>query len=208
MNINSNLSLMLVSLVTILSNFLPVLMTNIPYKLQQTYPSYIICTTTSMTILSLMIATLLGSILLIGKWPHLPSDPRTISGVMYYLLNSSFYDSGFANDTQSRAELGRNRHESPSTTATDGPHQSTHLLSSTIPGAFAGLGDLTRSERDKRIIDLNYRYSYGEVLPTSARPKIQGGQSTSDSDTVPTPKNSTNTPREMGIYIEKNHTST
>ncbi|KAM7223351.1 hypothetical protein V8F06_001228 [Rhypophila decipiens] len=100
-NLKANFSLISASFVAILSKFLPVLMTNIPYTLQQTYPSYIVCTTISMAILSLMIVTLLGSILLMGNWPYLPSDPRTIAGMMYYLLNPSFYDSYSSSDVQS-----------------------------------------------------------------------------------------------------------
>ncbi|KAM7183805.1 hypothetical protein V8F20_012483 [Naviculisporaceae sp. PSN 640] len=207
-NFKANFSLLLASFVTILSKFLPILMTNIPYTLQQTYPSYIICTTTSMVILSLMIATLLGLILLMGKLPYLPSDPRTISGMMYYLLDSSFY--GPDSEVQPKPEHEPSAHkDSGAATAADGPHEVYPVSNSSVPRIFSGLGHLPKAERDRQIIDLDYRYAYGEELPDNTCPKTAGSQSPSDQDTVPAPTSSTNTtPRRMKIYVEQNHTST
>ncbi|KAK4219538.1 hypothetical protein QBC37DRAFT_457025 [Rhypophila decipiens] len=200
-NLKASFSLILASFVAILSKFLPVLMTNIPYTLQQTYPSYIVCTTISMAILSLMIVTLLGSILLMGNWPYLPSDPRTIAGMMYYLLNSSFYDSYSSSNVQS----SKSKPDDSTPADPPGHHdQISPAKPTTTPGkVFAGLGHLKQAERDKQITDLNYRYAYGELLPTrETHPTTQNAQSLPNPSTLSRRKKTSKTPRTMGIYIE------
>lgn len=191
-NLMASLSLMPISIITILSKFLPVLMTNIPYILSQTHQSYLICTIASMTILSLMITTLLLSIIIMGKWPYLPSDPRTIAGGMYYLLNSSFYepdqDSSSQSDPQSSQSIPTPQNES------------SRFNAAARSKDFTGLGHLPQQERDKRITDLNYRYTYGELLPTNSDPK-SNSPSTSEGGATQPQKATAKLPK-MGIYIE------
>lgn len=79
--------LLLSALMTILAEFLPVLLSNIPYSLTQTLRTHVVCARLSIAILSIMILTLLGSMFI--RWPHMPADPRSISGAMYYVSAST-----------------------------------------------------------------------------------------------------------------------
>ncbi|KAK3990485.1 hypothetical protein QBC44DRAFT_64264 [Cladorrhinum sp. PSN332] len=71
--------------VTILSRFLPMLMSNIGYTQQQTYPSFLICSGMSIAILGIMILTLIGSMVFIN-FPNLPVDLRTVAGMGWYVV--------------------------------------------------------------------------------------------------------------------------
>ena len=177
-------------------------MANIPYKLQQTYPSFLICTRVSIAILSLMISTLLGSILLMRKWPHLPSDPRTIAGKMHYLLNSSFYelDSNTNSGSSSASSAESESDPQSSQSLPTAQNEPSRFNAAEISKNFTGLGHLPQQERDKRIMDLNYRYAYGELLPTNSGSKSDS-PSTSGGGATPPQKDITKLPT-MGIYIE------
>jgi hypothetical protein len=78
--------LFVVALMTILAEFLPILLTNVPYSLTQVQISSIICARISIVILALQLLTIAYSFFV--RWPHLPVDPRTIAGAMYYVTDS------------------------------------------------------------------------------------------------------------------------
>ncbi|KAM7188302.1 hypothetical protein V8F33_010739 [Rhypophila sp. PSN 637] len=153
-----------------------------------------------MAVLSLMIVTLLGSVLLIGNWPYLPSDPRTIAGMMYYLLNSSFYD----------PDPSSNGADSPSPSTAEQPDRTSPAKPTSTPRkVFAGLGHLNQVKRDKQITGLNYRYAYGELLPTrETHPTTQNAQSLPKPSTLSRRKKTSKTQRTMGIYIEHANSAT
>ncbi|KAF7557703.1 hypothetical protein G7Z17_g440 [Cylindrodendrum hubeiense] len=80
----------LVAFMTMLSNFMPLLLVNIPFTITQTYQTHVICARTSVAILFLMVLTIVGSFFV--KWPDMPVDPRSIAGAMYYISESSIAD--------------------------------------------------------------------------------------------------------------------
>ncbi|KAK1590273.1 uncharacterized protein LY79DRAFT_632641 [Colletotrichum navitas] len=84
--LEGNVVLMLAAFMAILAEFLPILLTNIPYNLTQTLSTHNICAVTSISILALMMVTLVAS--LFTKWPDMPVDPRSIAGAMYYINES------------------------------------------------------------------------------------------------------------------------
>jgi fluoride exporter len=75
------------ALVAILSEFLPILLSNIPYTLTQTLETHNACTYGSLIIMAAMVLLLAGSAFV--RWPHLPVDPRTIAGAVYYVADSA-----------------------------------------------------------------------------------------------------------------------
>ncbi|EFQ33947.1 uncharacterized protein GLRG_09091 [Colletotrichum graminicola M1.001] len=84
--LEGNVVLMLAAFMAILAEFLPILLTNIPYNLTQTLATHNMCAVASISILALMLATLVAS--LFTKWPDMPVDPRSIAGAMYYINES------------------------------------------------------------------------------------------------------------------------
>ncbi|KAK2038063.1 hypothetical protein LZ31DRAFT_609791 [Colletotrichum somersetense] len=84
--LEGNVVLMLAAFMAILAEFLPILLTNVPYNLTQTLATHNICAVTSISILALMLVTLVAS--LFTKWPDMPVDPRSIAGAMYYINES------------------------------------------------------------------------------------------------------------------------
>ena len=77
----------IVALMTILSEFMPILLTNVPFGLTQTLHTHQIAARASVVIMILMLLTLVGSFFI--KWPHMPVDPRSIAGAMYYVTESN-----------------------------------------------------------------------------------------------------------------------
>ncbi|CAK7220779.1 hypothetical protein SCUCBS95973_004278 [Sporothrix curviconia] len=61
----------LVALMTLASEFLPVLLTNVPYNVTQTLEASVVCARSVAV-----------------HWPALPADPRTIAGAMFYVVDS------------------------------------------------------------------------------------------------------------------------
>jgi len=78
--------LFVVAFMTILAEFLPILLANVPYAVTQVHDAAIICARFVMVILVLMLLTLLASFFI--NWPYLPVDPRTIAGALYYITDS------------------------------------------------------------------------------------------------------------------------
>jgi len=82
----NNFFLLCVAFMALLSEFLPLLLANIPYNLTQTERTHEVCARITLVIIGLMILTLLGSLFI--KWPHMPVDPRSVAGAMYYISES------------------------------------------------------------------------------------------------------------------------
>lgn len=78
--------LVITSAITIAAEFVPVLLANIPQQLPGKN-DHDICVWATMAILCLMVLVLLVSLYI--KWPHMPTDPRTIAGATYYVAEST-----------------------------------------------------------------------------------------------------------------------
>ncbi|KAH7155999.1 hypothetical protein EDB81DRAFT_756514 [Dactylonectria macrodidyma] len=82
--------LALVAFMTMLSNFMPILLVNIPFTLTQSRQTHVICARLTMGILLLMTLTVFSSFFI--RWPDMPVDPRSVAGAMYYTSESSVTD--------------------------------------------------------------------------------------------------------------------
>ncbi|KAJ4260605.1 hypothetical protein NW762_007348 [Fusarium torreyae] len=80
----------IVALMAIFSEFMPILLANIPYSLSQVRISHDICARLSVGILALMALTIILSFVI--RWPDMPVDPRSIAGAMYYVSESNMVD--------------------------------------------------------------------------------------------------------------------
>lgn len=65
-------------------------LSHVPFSKTETYLTQLVCSWLSIAILGLMILTLVASFFV--KWPHLPVDPRTIAGAMYYICDSGMLE--------------------------------------------------------------------------------------------------------------------
>ncbi|SPN96491.1 uncharacterized protein DNG_00019 [Cephalotrichum gorgonifer] len=81
-----DLTLSAVALAAVLSEFLPILLNNVPFRVTQTYLAHQICTWAAVGVLSLMLVVVLGTFAV--KWPVVPVDPSTVAGAMYYVADS------------------------------------------------------------------------------------------------------------------------
>ncbi|KAI7781030.1 hypothetical protein LA080_015264 [Diaporthe eres] len=76
-----------VAFTTILAElFLPVTLSHVPFSHLDTYETQLVCAWLSISILALMVLVILYSFLV--RWPHMPVDPRTIAGAMFYVCDS------------------------------------------------------------------------------------------------------------------------
>lgn len=75
-----------VSGAAILSEFLPVILSNVPFNLAQTQTAATVCAVLSCVFLILMISTLVWSFFI--RYPPMPVDPRCIAGLLYYVSRS------------------------------------------------------------------------------------------------------------------------
>ncbi|RSL47154.1 hypothetical protein CEP54_013547 [Fusarium duplospermum] len=80
----------IVSTMNILSEFMPILLSNIPYSLSQVRIAHDVCTQLSVGILSAMALTIISSFVV--PWPDMPVDPRSVAGAMYYVSESVMVD--------------------------------------------------------------------------------------------------------------------
>ncbi|RYP90297.1 hypothetical protein DL770_003593 [Monosporascus sp. CRB-9-2] len=78
--------LAVVALTSVLSELLPVLLAEIPFHVSQTYLVHLITTWSAVGILCIMLLVLVSSFFV--KWPHMPLDPTTVAGAMYYVADS------------------------------------------------------------------------------------------------------------------------
>lgn len=75
------------STATILAELgLPVTLSHVPFSNTETWYTQFVCAWLSIAILGFMIIVVASSFLI--RWPHLPVDPRTIAGAMYYVCDS------------------------------------------------------------------------------------------------------------------------
>ncbi|KAM7190141.1 hypothetical protein V8F20_009871 [Naviculisporaceae sp. PSN 640] len=84
--INNNVFLSAVAFAGVLSKFLPVVLSNVPFRLTLTWDTYVICTWISVSVLAVMILVMIASFFV--KRPDLPVDAETIAGRMYYVCDS------------------------------------------------------------------------------------------------------------------------
>lgn len=75
-----------VAIMAIFSEFMPILLANIPYTITQTEITHRVCLWLSIAILGLMVLTITLSFYIV--WPHMPVDPRSVAGAMYYVSES------------------------------------------------------------------------------------------------------------------------
>jgi hypothetical protein len=78
--------LAIVGLTSVLSEFLTIFLANVPFRVTQTFLVARICTWSAVGILCVMVLVVAGSFFV--KWPHMPLDPSTIAGAMYYVCDS------------------------------------------------------------------------------------------------------------------------
>ncbi|RYP41399.1 hypothetical protein DL767_001037 [Monosporascus sp. MG133] len=78
--------LAVVAFTSVLSELLPVLLAEIPFRVSQTYLVHLITTWSAVGILCIMLLVLVSSFFV--KWPHMPLDPTTVAGAMYYVADS------------------------------------------------------------------------------------------------------------------------
>ncbi|KAH6893435.1 hypothetical protein B0T10DRAFT_510127 [Thelonectria olida] len=93
-----------IALMAIFSEFMPILLANIPYTITQTEITHKICLWLSTAILGLMVLTIAVSFYIV--WPHMPVDPRSIAGAMYYVS-----ESGMLNQFDGMASLDGEQRE-------------------------------------------------------------------------------------------------
>ncbi|KAL2132602.1 hypothetical protein VTI74DRAFT_3592 [Chaetomium olivicolor] len=79
-----------VSVAAILSEFLPVILSNVPFNLAQTGTAATVCAVLSCLFLGFMLAVLIGSFWV--RYPPMPVDPRCVAGLMWYVSKSSMLD--------------------------------------------------------------------------------------------------------------------
>ncbi|EAQ93095.1 hypothetical protein CHGG_01330 [Chaetomium globosum CBS 148.51] len=78
--------LLAVSLAAAFSEFLPVVLSNVPFNLAQTGTAATVCAVLSCVALGLLIAVLGASFAV--RYPPMPVDPRCVAGLMWYVARS------------------------------------------------------------------------------------------------------------------------
>lgn len=78
--------LVIVAFTAILSEFMPILLSNVPFRVTQTWIASRVCNWLAVGILSIMWLVVVGSFFV--SWPHMPVDPSTIAGAVYYVCDS------------------------------------------------------------------------------------------------------------------------
>lgn len=82
--------LFVVSLAAILSEFLPVILSNVPFNLAQTGTAATVCAVLSCIFLGFMLAVLGSSFFV--RYPPMPVDPRCIAGLLWYVSKSAMLE--------------------------------------------------------------------------------------------------------------------
>ncbi|XXH05645.1 hypothetical protein Hte_012080 [Hypoxylon texense] len=78
--------LMTVAWCAVMSQFLPILLANVPAATVQTRTTNLVCSWMAVAVLGFMFLVLAGSFFV--RWPRMPADPTTILGMMYYVCDS------------------------------------------------------------------------------------------------------------------------
>ncbi|KAI0513066.1 hypothetical protein F5B22DRAFT_285910 [Xylaria bambusicola] len=94
-----------VSLASILSESLGIFLGNVRFQVTQTFFVNQLCIWAAVGIMSFMLLILLASFFL--KWPHMPVDPSTIAGAMYYVCDDSVVDKFEGLSTLNKKERDR-----------------------------------------------------------------------------------------------------
>ncbi|KAI0441076.1 hypothetical protein F4803DRAFT_563346 [Xylaria telfairii] len=97
--------LALVAVASILSESLSIFLSNVPFKVTQTYLVSQLSCWTAVGIMSFMLLVVLLSFGV--KWPHMPVDPSTIAGAMYYVYDPPFLEKMEGLSTLERQERDR-----------------------------------------------------------------------------------------------------
>ncbi|KAK3905777.1 Zonadhesin [Staphylotrichum tortipilum] len=82
--------LLCVSIAAVLSELLPVLLSNVPFNLAQTSTAATVCAVLSCIFLGLMLLVLAASFFV--RYPPMPVDPRCIAGLIWYVSRSAMLD--------------------------------------------------------------------------------------------------------------------
>ncbi|KAI1760620.1 hypothetical protein GGR53DRAFT_75303 [Hypoxylon sp. FL1150] len=75
-----------VALTSILSEFLAVFLGNVPFRVTQTLLVHSVCMWAAVGILCVMVLVVAASFFV--AWPHMPVDPSTVAGAVYYVCDS------------------------------------------------------------------------------------------------------------------------
>ena len=78
--------LLLTALMALTGELLPAFLANVPYSLTLTWNTHRACTYATLAILGAMVVVLGASMCI--SWPHMPVDPRTVAGMVYYVTAS------------------------------------------------------------------------------------------------------------------------
>ncbi|KAK0743636.1 hypothetical protein B0T18DRAFT_392377 [Schizothecium vesticola] len=78
--------LAVVGLTSIVSEFMTILLSNVPFQITQTYAAHEACMWLTVTSLLLMWVVVVWSFFM--TWPHMPVDPSTIAGAVFYVHDS------------------------------------------------------------------------------------------------------------------------
>ncbi|KAI1179342.1 hypothetical protein F4777DRAFT_533871 [Nemania sp. FL0916] len=81
-----NLVLGITAFTGALSEFLPLLLANVPFMVTQTWLVHLVSTWFSVAIIGFMVLVLVGSFFI--KWPSFPVDPRTVAGASFCAWSS------------------------------------------------------------------------------------------------------------------------
>lgn len=108
---HGNVAMGVVALWGVLTKFAPVLLSNIPFQISQTWLSHVLCTWMSVAVLGYCLLVLVWHVVRDrrgsgGSRRDLPVDPQTLAGRMYYV-----YDSRILGDFESLSMLGRKQRD-------------------------------------------------------------------------------------------------
>jgi len=94
-----------VAFATLLSKVTPILLSNIPFRVMQTWRTHLVCAWMTVAILGYMILVLLAT--LVVRRPRIPVEPDTIAGGLYYVCDSPMLSDFVGLSTLDRAERDR-----------------------------------------------------------------------------------------------------
>lgn len=81
-----DLFLIAVAFAAILTEFLPIVLVNVPYSLTQTRTTHLVCARITLAVLGFDVLIIFASFFI--HFPHMPADPRCVAGAMYYVIES------------------------------------------------------------------------------------------------------------------------
>jgi hypothetical protein len=82
--------LFVVSLAAIFSEFLPVILSNVPFNLAQTSTAATVCAVLTCVFLGTMLGVLGASFFI--RYPPMPVDPRSVAGLLWYVSKSAMLE--------------------------------------------------------------------------------------------------------------------